>query len=227
MGCCSAPAILYRYATRPALASIRLSSALLNPYLLCPAFLPACLHSLPEQQGNHTVATGLPPGFLQDLKWVLRTAYETHGLLVSVSLWSHDILAVRRLNSVANRARAILMMTDDNATAAYVNTALLPMLRSLKEPMWPAGPPYLDAVVAWEVLNEPEGISRYWRLYKVGTSWPGWLTDRYSLYAVSSCSSWHRWDPYDMVCAGSQTYCSALCVAGPSHRALTTFFILT
>jgi len=76
-------------------------------------------------------------------------------------------------------------MTNDDATAAYINTALLPMLSALKEPMWPAGPPYLDAVVAWEVLNEPEGISRYWRLYKVRNSWPGWLMDRCSLIVCS------------------------------------------
>lgn len=81
---------------------------------------------------------------------------------------SHDILAVRRWNSVANRARAVNMMTNDNATAAYIENALLPMLAALKEPIRPGGPTYLDAVVSWDVLNEPEGVSSHWRLYKVG-----------------------------------------------------------
>jgi hypothetical protein len=84
-----------------------------------------------------------------------------------VLLCSHDILAVRRWNIVANRARAVNMMTNDTATAAYINNALLPMLAALKEPIRPGGPTYLDAVVSWDVLNEPEGLSQHWRLYKV------------------------------------------------------------
>lgn len=106
---------------------------------------------------------------MDDLKWLLRTAYLQHGLLVCISLWSHDILAVRRFNSVANRARAVHMMTDDAATAAYINAALLPMIKGLQDDaMSPGGAPYTDAVLAWEVMNEPEGVSLYWRLYKVG-----------------------------------------------------------
>jgi hypothetical protein len=101
-------------------------------------------------QGNQTVVTGLPAGFIDDLKWLLRNAYDKHGILVCVSLWSHDILAVRRLNSVANRARAVEMMSDDAATAAYINNALLPMLSALDEPMRPGGPTYLEAVISWD-----------------------------------------------------------------------------
>jgi hypothetical protein len=95
--------------------------------------------------------SGLPAGLLDDLKWLLRTAYDTHGLAVCVSLWSHDILAVRRWNSVANRARAVHMMSDDAATSAYVDNALLPMIAALREPIRrPGGPTYLDAVISWD-----------------------------------------------------------------------------
>lgn len=110
---------------------------------------------------------GFPPGFLEDFKWLLSTAYQQHGLLLSVSLWSHDVLAVRRNNPQPHRARAILMMADDRAADAYLGNALVPMLQALKEQMAPGGPRFLDAVLAFEVLNEPEGMSRYWRLYKV------------------------------------------------------------
>jgi hypothetical protein len=113
---------------------------------------------------------GLPPGFLEDLKWLLSTAYQQHGLLLSISLWSHDILAVRRLNPESHRARAIYMMSDDRATNAYLGNALVPMLQALQEPMAPGGPRYLDAVLAFEIINEPEGMSKFWRLYKVSNS---------------------------------------------------------
>jgi hypothetical protein len=118
-------------------------------------------------QGGNVKVTGLPASLLPDLKWFLRTAYEQYGLLTCISLWSHDILAVRRENSVGNRARALQMMTDDASTDAYINNALLPMIEGLREPMRPGGPTYLDAVISWDVLNEPEGVSRHWRLYKV------------------------------------------------------------
>jgi hypothetical protein len=113
------------------------------------------------------MVSGLPSGFLQDLKWLLSTAYLQHGLLLSISLWSHDILAVRRSNPESHRARAILMMSDDRATDAYVGNALLPMLKALKEEMVPGGPRFLNAVPVFEVVNEPEGMSHFWRLYKV------------------------------------------------------------
>lgn len=96
------------------------------------------------------MVTGLPASFLDDLKWLLRTAYDKYGILVCVSLWSHDILAVRRWNSVANRARAVQMVSDDAATAAYISNALLPMLAALGEQMRPGGPTYLDAVISWD-----------------------------------------------------------------------------
>jgi hypothetical protein len=110
---------------------------------------------------------GLPAGFLQDLKWLLATAYQQHGLLLSISLWSHDMLAVRRNNPESHRARAIHMISDDRATNAYIGNALVPMLQALQQRMVPGGGRYLDAVLAFEVINEPEGMSRYWRLYKV------------------------------------------------------------
>lgn len=121
----------------------------------CPLCLSPSLRPPPSLlcQGNRTtlpVVSSLPAGLVDDLKWLLRTAYDKHGLAVCVSLWSHDILSVRRWNSVANRARAMHMMSNDNATAAYVDNALLPMIAALREPMRPGGPTYLDAVISWD-----------------------------------------------------------------------------
>lgn len=119
------------------------------------------------QATGQPMVLGLPAGFMTDLKWLLSTAYQQHGLLFSISLWSHDVLAVRRLNPEPHRARAILMMSNDRATDAYIGNALLPMIKGLQARMQPGGPRFIDAVLAFEVLNEPEGMSHFWRLYKV------------------------------------------------------------
>ncbi|WIA16053.1 hypothetical protein OEZ85_012780 [Tetradesmus obliquus] len=119
-----------------------------------------------DQATGQPMVLGLPSGFMADLKWLLSTAYQQHGLLLSISLWSHDVLAVRRLNPEPHRTRAILMMSNNRATDAYIGNALLPMIKGLQERMQPGGPRFLDAVVAFEVLNEPEGMSHFWRLYK-------------------------------------------------------------
>ncbi len=119
-----------------------------------------------DRRSGQTVVSGLPAGFVEDLKWLIRTAYLEYGLLVNVTLWSHDVLAVRRLNPVENRARAMAMMTTDLGTDKYIQNALIPMLRALEQPLSPrTRQTYQDAVMSWEILNEPEGISKHWRLY--------------------------------------------------------------
>jgi hypothetical protein len=41
------------------------------------------------------LATGMPPGAVDDLKWFLATCAESR-IKVLLSLWSHDMLGVRR-----------------------------------------------------------------------------------------------------------------------------------
>jgi hypothetical protein len=127
--------------------------------------LPLTCHPGPpplQASTGRSLVTGLPLGFMADLQWLLATAYDKHGLLVTVSLWSHDILAVRRGNGVGNRARAVLLMSDDAATDAYIQRALLPMLMGLDARMRPGGPSYLDAVVAWEVSSVAGEGGSWW-----------------------------------------------------------------
>jgi len=115
---------------------------------------------------GQTVVSGLPEDLVDDLKWLIKTAYLEYGLLVNVTLWSHDILAVRRMNPVENRARAMAMMESDLGTDKYIHNALIPMLRALKQPLSPrTRQTYLDGVLSWEIFNEPEGIAKHWRLY--------------------------------------------------------------
>jgi hypothetical protein len=65
-----------------------------------------------------------------------------------------------------NRERAIRMITDPVYTMAYINTVLSPLVKELSSSkMDRQGTPYSAAVLAYDILNEPEGTSWDSRLY--------------------------------------------------------------
>jgi len=80
-----------------------------------------------------------------------------HKLVTIISLWSHDILAVRRCNPVEHRERALRIFEEDAALNAYVDRALKPMLAELGSAKMADGrTPFSKAIAAWEIFNEPE-----------------------------------------------------------------------
>jgi hypothetical protein len=91
-----------------------------------------------------------------------------NDIAVVLSLWSHDILAVRRTNSVANRDRAVRLLEEPAALQAYLDTALTPLVADLAASPLPGHPgrTYADAVWAWETFNEPEGCATDLEFYK-------------------------------------------------------------
>ena len=88
--------------------------------------------------GAHTIA---------DMRKVLDMAWQREVGL-DLCLWSFDMLAPTNDSLVL--AQNLKLLTDTNYTRAYINNCLIPMVDSLK------GHP---AIAAWEIFNEPEGMS--------------------------------------------------------------------
>lgn len=136
----------------------------------------------PDFDPQTGLVSGISADALNDLKWFLQSAHD-RDLAVVLSLWSHDVLAVRATNSAAHRERALKMIDEEGGTDAYIRKALVPMLQDLAGTTLagtaargassssrpaaaatttkPDGSPLtmLDAVWAWEIFNEPEGMS--------------------------------------------------------------------
>jgi hypothetical protein len=84
---------------------------------------------------------------IADLKRILDMAWQRRiGLLLT--LWSFDMMNTANASLVTNRSQ--LMLTDTNYTRYYINNALIPMVNAVRSH---------PAIIAWEVFNEPEGMS--------------------------------------------------------------------
>jgi|TARA_B110000093_G_scaffold183408_1_gene234469 PKD repeat protein len=94
--------------------------------------------------------TGIASSDTTNLKNLLDRAWN-HGIAIQICLWTHNMLSTVQTEvtqAVRNRNRAIL--EDPVYTQFYIDNALIPVLKATKNH---------PALLAYEVFNEPEGMS--------------------------------------------------------------------
>ncbi len=147
--------------------------------------------STPAVDGNGRVS-GPGAGTIADLRTVLDLAWERE-IGIILCLWSFDML--RTSNPPAVRERNRRLLTDTTYTRAYLNNCLIPMVDSLK------GHP---AIIAWEIFNEPEGMSEEF----------GWANVQHVPMSaiqrfINLCAgAIHRTDPPALVTNGAWSFLS-------------------
>jgi len=135
--------------------------------------------------------TGPGPIAIQSLKQILALAHQ-YNIGLILCLWSHDMQNLSEMDTVRLHRNAKLL-TDTAYTNAYIRNALIPMVDSVK------GNP---AVVAWEIFNEPEGITNEF----------GWSGDAHvPIASIQRCvnlmaGAIHRTDPAALVTSGAVTF---------------------
>ncbi|GAA4271904.1 RICIN domain-containing protein [Aquimarina gracilis] len=96
-----------------------------------------------------------PLFFHEDVKKILDLAQEK-GLKVQICLWSFDMLKDQwGVDAFANKK----LLTQDTYTRAYIDNALLPLVNYIGNH---------SALFAWEIFNEPEGMTN-----EYASHWPG------------------------------------------------------
>jgi hypothetical protein len=130
-------------------------------------------------------------GTIADLKKALDLAWKRE-IGVNLCLWSFDMLRSTNNSTVLNRN--LKMLTDTAYTRAYINNSLIPMVDSLK------GHP---AILAWEIFNEPEGMSNEFYFYASDPHVPMTAIQRF----VNLCAgAIHREDPQALVTNGAWSF---------------------
>jgi hypothetical protein len=91
--------------------------------------------------------SGLGPNDIKNLKRALDFARE-RGMVLCLCLWSFDMLQANA--GEENHFRNRKLIKDILHTKAYIDNALLPMVRAVKDH---------PALLCWEIFNEPEGMT--------------------------------------------------------------------
>ena len=141
--------------------------------------------------GTNGYVTGPGSVAIRNMRQILDLAKQ-NNVGVILCLWTHNMLSQTQLDT-AELHRNAKLLKDTSYTNAYIRNALLPMVDSLK------GNP---AIVAWEIFNEPEGISNEY-------GWPG--LDHVSMVSIQRCvnlmaGAIHRADSNALITSGAVTF---------------------
>lgn len=135
--------------------------------------------------GDDGKVIGLGEHDIENMQRALDLAYE-RGILIIMCLWSHDMMKdVTGVPTAYNK----LLIEDPAYTQEYIDNALTPMVTAL------AGHP---GIAAWEVFNEPEGVTRE----------HGWTDERTDMAHIQAfvnriAGAIHRADPGALVTNGA------------------------
>jgi hypothetical protein len=148
--------------------------------------------------GPDSTVVGPGEGAIQDLRDILDTAWE-HEVGLVLCLWSFDMLRKRfgeeddiGLNLDRNEA----LLRDSARTQTYVDSALVPMVEAVGDH---------PAVVAWEIFNEPEGMSEE---YGFGFTREVPMSD-IQRFVNQTAGGIHRADPDALVTNGAWAFISS------------------
>jgi len=147
---------------------------------------------------NGNAVSGISTTALNNLKSAMDKS-ETEDMTVILCLWSFDMLeAAKYGTSLTNRNKAFL---DDNTNVqSYIDKALIPMVNKIKGH---------KALVAWEIFNEPEGMTNEvdgW----VPASGSTQVTMKRIQYFINKCAgAIHRTDATALVTNGAKEFYSS------------------
>jgi F5/8 type C domain/Secretion system C-terminal sorting domain len=141
--------------------------------------------------------TGPGPYAIQDLKKILSLAQQNNVGLI-LCLWSFDMLQKAGSEDSLTQTQVnynYKLLTDTSYTMAYIRNSLIPMVDSVKNNA---------AIVAWEIFNEPEGMS---------STFGGWTPTLISMSYIQRCvnlmaGAIHRADPNASVTNGAWAFMS-------------------